>query len=114
MTITVCHRPPDPDPELTPDLVPHLTLTVRQLLPHRPGRCGWDLFDSRGGEWFEGMFEFYAPEEAERSGRCRLDELRRAAEAAQRSPCTTQGMSVDFGEVYGDLKRLFAEGDRIE
>lgn len=63
-----------PSPDLDPEVVTSLKLTVRKL-PHRPNRWAWDLRDSRDGSWFESMFEFDSPERARRAGLARIEEL---------------------------------------
>ena len=102
-------RPPAPDP----DLVLNLTLKVREMLPHRPGRWAWDLTDSRDGSWFESMWEFDSAQHAERSGRSRLAELiqspldaKPAAAAATTPPGQLIIVSPHDPEAYGVLTDL--------
>ncbi len=95
----------------------NLLLSVR---PNRPNHWAWDLRDGRDGSWFESMFEFDSPERARRSGLSRIAELQRSLQAPQHAPPADTGkarlviVSADDTELFGTLKRLLADGQRVE
>lgn len=106
-----------PDPEL----ILSLRLRVREMVPHRPRRWAWDLLDSRDGSWFQSMFEFDSEEQAKRSGRSHLDEWRRSLSLPKPTAPLVDGattglviVSADDTELFATLKRLLADGQRVE
>ena len=104
----------EPPPDLDPELLQNLELSVRQ---NRSGHWAWDLTDSRDGSWFESMFEFDSSEHAKRSGLSRLSELQRnvsPSQAVVASPPRRVVVSADDPELFAKLKILLATGESIE
>ena len=116
MTVTVRYRmSADSDLDLNADfdvdLVPNLSVAVREMRPHRPSRWAFDLFDTRNGRRFESTFPFVSPEQAVYGGLARLEELNRlVSETSKRLVI----VSADDAELVASLRRLFAGRQRVE